>query len=161
MRLLRNTYTSPWSYGQALGLRSGTEPSSVYPFVKEAILSLGPRPSFGAQCLPRLCVPGCLAARRDAAEDVNIGKSRERFGAYQGPTVVAVHPQVFWANHTKHKNCTSLASGGGSGAEVAQSKRCKCVGPKAPHMFYILIAQTRPPDSFWTHDDRIMLPFLP
>ena len=62
MRLLRNTYTSPWSYGQAIVLRSGTEPqSSVHPVVSEAILSLGPRPSFGAQCLQKLCVPGCRA----------------------------------------------------------------------------------------------------
>ena len=33
------------------------------------------------------------------------------------------------------------------------------MGPKAPHIFYILVAQPRPPDLFRTHDDRIMLPF--
>ena len=33
------------------------------------------------------------------------------------------------------------------------------MGPKAPRVFYILIAQSRPPDFFWTHNDRNMLAF--
>ncbi len=32
------------------------------------------------------------------------------------------------------------------GAEIAQYKFKKCVGPSAPHVFHTLIAQSRPPD---------------
>ncbi len=37
------------------------------------------------------------------------------------------------------------------GAEIAQSKYGKYVGPKAPHILYICFAQSRPPDPIRTH----------
>ncbi len=39
---------------------------------------------------------------------------------------------------------------GGLGAEIAQSKCEKYVGPSAPHIFHTLIAQYRPPDTLRT-----------
>ncbi len=42
-------------------------------------------------------------------------------------------------------------SGGGLGAEIAQSKCEECVVPKAPHIFHTFIVQSRPSDSLRTH----------
>ncbi len=69
--------------------------------------------------------------------------------------VVIVHspgrPVNKWKKITKEQwHRAKIVSGGGLGAEIAQYKCQKRVGPSAPHILQTLIVQSRPPDPLRT-----------
>jgi hypothetical protein len=116
------------------------------------------RPSFGYRA--RLCVPVCpggdFVARPSAVVRVTVSSkalcarlpcgeerrsrgcqcrkvldTRERFGAYQGPTSVAVHPQVQSEQHNIFKlhNTCVWRGFGGRGCTIKALQMCGAEGP--------------------------------
>jgi hypothetical protein len=90
-----------------LELRSSLRPSFEYraklcvPVCQGGDIVARPSTVLRAQCLPRLCVPGCLAARRSAAEDVKIGTSSQQRCSCPSPGTMRATQNLQIAQHLR------------------------------------------------------------